>query len=317
MRYWLPCAAALSVAALAASAWARWDAAPPGQPNRSVQAFRTIRPAPPGGQDAVAQASLGEALFADKRLSGGGRRACSSCHDLDTNGASGQSRDVAPDGRALAFNTPTVFNAAASFRLNWEGGVRDLETQARRSIENPTIMGGDVRQAAARLRRDPAMVRRFRIAFGRDPNAVDLVRALARYEATLVTPDARFDRYLRGELGALSAQEQRGYRLFQSVGCSSCHQGVNIGGNLYQPSGVFHTLVDPTAPTMRVPSLRNVAATAPYFHDGSAETLRDAIAAMGRAQLNRVLTAQQIDDIAAFLRTLTGRHRGKAVTAAR
>ena len=309
--------AALATGALAVSAWAERDPAPTRHLDEARRTFRAIRAPAPGGPDAVAQAALGEALFVDARLSGGGRRSCASCHDLDSNGASARARDLAPDGRALAFNTPTVFNAAASFRLNWEGRVRSLETQARRSIENPMIMAGNPRQVAARLRSDPAMVSRFRAAYGRDPNDVDLVRALARFETTLVTPEARFDRYLRGDKDALDAQEQRGYRLFQAAGCSSCHQGVNIGGNLYQRSGVFHTLVDPQAPVMRVPSLRNVAETAPYFHDGSARTLQDAIKAMGRAQLNRVLAPDQVEDIAAFLRTLTGRHRGRAVRAAR
>lgn len=303
-------ASILGAAALAATAWAHLDLSPT---RGSTSAFKAMPAASAGDRASQAQTRLGRVLFADVRLSEDGRRSCATCHDLETNGASPRARDLSPDGRELAFNTPTVFNAAASFRLNWEGRFRTLESQARRSIENPTIMGGDARKAAERLRGDPAMVRRFRAAFGRDPNDADIVRALARFESTLLTPDARFDRYLRGDPEALDVQEQRGYRLFQSAGCSSCHQGINVGGNLYQRSGVFHTLTDPRAPIMRVPSLRNVAATAPYFHDGSARTLEDAIRAMGRAQLNRVLTPSQVDDIAAFLRTLTGRYEGQAV----
>lgn len=305
----------MALAALAANAWAWWDRSPSVDRAPSTSAFKPIGHDRSGDPRSQAQAGLGEILFSDSRLSGDERRSCMTCHDLATNGASARKRDLAPDGRPLTFNTPTIFNAGASFRLNWEGSFRSLESQARRSIENPMIMGGDPRRVAARLRGDAAMVRRFRTAFGRDPNDEDLVRALARFEATLVTPDAPFDRYLRGEPGALNAREERGYRLFQSAGCSSCHQGVNIGGNLYQRSGVFHTLTDPRAPMMRVPSLRNVATTAPYFHDGSAETLEEAIKAMGRAQLNRVLTPDQVDDIAAFLRSLTGRHRGRPLRA--
>ncbi|SFI53851.1 cytochrome-c peroxidase [Caulobacter sp. UNC279MFTsu5.1] len=300
-------------AAVAADAWPRDDAETMVR-HETGQAFRPVATKVLSRREA-AQARLGEALFADPRLSGKGTRACVSCHDLATNGASARANDLAPDGRALAFNTPTVFNAATSFRLNWEGRFRSLETQARRSIENPAIMGGDPGVVASRLGADPAIRSQFVAAFGRDPNAEDVAAALARFETTLITPDARFDRYLRGDTAALEPQALRGYRLFQSAGCSSCHQGVNIGGNLFQRSGVFHTLTDPRAPIMRVPSLRNVETTAPYFHDGSARTLEDAIRAMGRSQLNRVLTPAQVDDIAAFLRSLTGQYRGRSVRA--
>lgn len=257
---------------------------------------------------------LGEALFADPRLSGDARRACVSCHDVASNGASTLARDATPDGGRLAVNTPTVFNAASNFRLNWTGASRSLAEQARASIQNPSIMNGDLVEAARRLGADPHAVRQFRAAYQRDPNPDDILRALARYESTLRTPNSRFDRYLQGEKGALSASEQRGYRLFQSAGCSSCHQGANLGGNLFQRSGVFHPLAKTGSPTLRVPSLRNVAATAPYFHDGSAATLEEAVHAMGRAQLNRVLSDGQAADIAAFLRTLTGDYRGRPVT---
>src|SRR5262249_5575781 len=151
---------------------------------------------------------------------------------------------------------------------------------------------------------------------GRLPDARNIVDAIATFERTLLTPDSRFDRWLRGDASALSAREMSGYRLFKSLGCASCHQGVNVGGNLFQRHGIFHPLASPRPEILRVPSLRNVAATAPYFHDGSAPTLDDAVRKMGLAQLNASLTDQQVKDIVAYLGTLTGSFRGKRVGAA-
>ena len=130
-----------------------------------------------------------------------------------------------------------------------------------------------------------------------------------------MTPDSRFDRWLRGETTALTAQEREGYEDFKAYGCVSCHQGVNVGGNLKQRSGVFRPLTANQSPLLRVPSLRNIATTAPYFHDGSAPTLRVAVGRMARAQLDRTLSEQQLDAVVAFLRTLTGQYGGRPVTA--
>jgi cytochrome c peroxidase len=256
-------------------------------------------------------------LFADPRLSGSGKRACASCHDLATNGADGRGRGLATDGTDLPINTLTVFNAALSFRNNWAGDRRSLEDQAAASINNPRIMGGDLDLAAKRLRADPAMIQAFARAYGGPPDGTRVVDALATFERTLVTPNSRFDAWLRGDDAALSASELQGYQLFKSVGCVSCHQGVNLGGNLFQWSGVFHPVTGAEARRLRVPSLHNVAATAPYFHDGSAATLEAAIRTMGKAQLDRTLTDEQIAQIAAFLRAQTGQYRGRPVTARR
>ncbi len=139
--------------------------------------------------------------------------------------------------------------------------------------------------------------------------------ALVSFERTLVTPGSRFDRWLAGDVAALSMEELDGYRLFKSLGCASCHQGVNIGGNLFERHGVFHPLASPKPEILRVPSLRNVATTPPYFHDGSAQTLDDAVRKMGLAQLNSTLTDQQVQAIVAYLQTLTGDYRGTPVGA--
>jgi cytochrome c peroxidase len=260
--------------------------------------------------------ALGELLFQDSRLSHDGTRACSSCHDTHSNGASGNRRDTAPDGSELLFNTATVFNAALSFRLNWEGNFRTLEAQAEASLDNPGVMATSVNEVVRRLNADPEMMHRFAEAYGHGPDRESLLDAIATYERSLLTPGSRFDRWLDGDSEALSTAERNGYQLFKSLGCSSCHQGVNVGGNLYERHGIFHPLASPKPEVLRVPSLRNVATTPPYFHDGSAPTLSEAVRRMASAQLDRTLSDQQIDAIVAFLNTLTGTYRARSVSEA-
>lgn len=213
----------------------------------------------------------------------------------------------------MALNTPTVFNASLNFRLNWEGNFRSLEEGGENSLRNPAIMASSADEVVNKLRADPEIVRQFRDAYGKEPDAVALLDAIATYERSLVTPGSRFDRWLAGEADAITAEELSGYQDFKSLGCVTCHQGVNVGGNLFQRHGVFHPLGSPEPVLLRVPSLRNVATTAPYFHDGSAPTLPEAVKAMGIAQLDRVLTDQQIAGIVAFLNTLTGTYGGQIV----
>lgn len=274
-----------------------------------------ITPIPPAPAADPLKLALGESLFGDPRLSRDGQRSCSSCHDTGTNGADRNARDTTPDGSPQRFNTSTVFNAALSFRLNWAGGFRTLEAQAAASIESPDTMGTTIDDVLGRLRDDPGMVARFREAYGTGPDRGSLLDAIAIFERSLVTPDSPFDRWLGGDSAALTTAEQDGYRLFKSLGCVSCHQGVNIGGNLFQRHGIFHPLASPDPEILRVPSLRNIATTAPYFHDGSAATLDDAVRNMALAQLDRTLSDQQVTAIIAFLRSLTGTYKGHPVTA--
>jgi cytochrome c peroxidase len=261
----------------------------------------------------AAKVDLGEQLFRDRRLSHDSQRSCESCHDLESNGASGAVVSTLPNGNDGAFNTLTVFNAALNFRYNWAGGFRTLEAQAAASIENPRVMATSIDDVVARLKADPETVRMFAAVYDQEPNHENLLNAIAAFERSLLTPDSRFDRWLGGDTSALSAQEFEGYRLFKALGCVSCHQGVNIGGNLFARNGVFRRLASPEPEMLRVPSLRNVGVTAPYFHDGSAPTLEHAIRRMGSAQLNSTLTDQQIAAIASYLRTLTGNFRGHPV----
>lgn len=253
--------------------------------------------------------ALGERLFSDPRLSADGKLSCSSCHDLRINGA----RSNAAHGGASGFDTPTIFNASLNFRLNWEGNFRSLSSQAEWSLENPVNLRTTVDEVVRKLNADAGVVRDFRAAYGRPPDRDNFLDALVTFERSLLTPGSRFDRWLGGDGSALSATELEGYRLFKSFGCSSCHQGVNVGGNLFERQGVFRQLVAGPPDTVRVPSLRNVATTAPYFHDGSAATLEDAVKRMAAAQLDRTLTEQQVASLVAFLRTLTGNYRGSPV----
>ena len=256
---------------------------------------------------------LGELLFSDRRLSHNNTHSCSSCHDIQTNGASANALDLTPEGQPNALNTLTVFNASLSFRLNWEGKFRSLEEQAEQVLRSSAIMGSSADEVVSKLRADPEAVRQFRDAYGREPDVSALLDAIATYERTLVTPGSRFDRWLAGESDAITPDELSGYQLFKSLGCITCHQGVNVGGNLFQRQGIFHPLGSSEPAMVRVPSLRNVATTPPYFHDGSAATLPEAVRLMGLAQLDRVLTDQQIAAIVAFLNTLTGTYRDQAI----
>jgi cytochrome c peroxidase len=274
-----------------------------------------ITPVPPPPSADPLKLALGERLFADPRLSGDGSRACTSCHDIRTNGADSSRRDKALDGSEL-LNTPTVFNAALSFRLDWEGDFRTLEAQAEAALENQRAMGRSIDEVLEKLSADPEMRHQFEAAYGHAPDRTSLLDAIATYERSLVTPGSRFDRWLDGDAAALSAEEQNGYQLFKSVGCISCHQGANVGGNLFERHGIFRPLASPKPEILRVPSLRNVATTPPYFHDGSAPTLHEAVRRMANAQLDRRLSDQQIDAIVAFLNTLTGTYRGAPVVAA-
>jgi cytochrome c peroxidase len=275
-----------------------------------------ITPIPPPPAADPQKLALGERLFGDTRLSADGTLACSSCHDLQTNGASSDSSNAAHDPSKHPFNTLTVFNAALSFRLNWEGNFRALDAHVESSLENPVNMRTSVAEVVAKLNADPEMVQQFRAAYGQAPDRAGFLDALTTFERSLLTPESRFDRWLGGDRSALSDEELNGYQLFKSLGCSSCHQGVNVGGNLFQRQGIFRRLASPKPEIVRVPSLRNVAATPPYFHDGSEPNLGDAVRKMAAAQLDRTLSDQQVDNIVGFLRTLTGSYRGRPVAGA-
>jgi cytochrome c peroxidase len=177
-------------------------------------------------------------------------------------------------------------------------------------------MATSVDEVLIRLNADAEVTNEFAAAYGHAPDRASLLDAIATFERSLLTPGGRFDRWLEGDTGALTDEELSGYQLFKSFGCISCHQGVNVGGNLYQRHGIFHPLGSPQPEILRVPSLRNVATLAPYFHDGNAPTLEDAVRKMALAQLDRTMSDEQVAAIVVFLKTLTGTFRGAPVTAA-
>jgi cytochrome c peroxidase len=295
-------------------------AASPAVSQSPAPAMRTgqepITPIPAAPAQDSRRLALGERLFADRRLSRDDTRSCRSCHDIQRNGASANAHDVTPEGGPIALNTPTVFNVALNFRLNWEGNYRQLERELEQTLRNPATMASSAEVAAGKLRADPETARQFREAYGREPDATALLDAIATYLRSLVTPGSRFDLWLAGDADAITPAELSGYQLFKSLGCIACHQGVNVGGNLFQRHGIFHPIGSVEPALVRVPSLRNVATTAPYFHDGSAPNLSEAVKTMGIAQLDRRLTETQIAAIVTFLGTLTGNYRGRPIAPA-
>jgi len=291
----------------------------PAAPRPVTALFADEQPITPIPQPPAAdpqKLALGERLFDDRRLSADGSRACSSCHDTGTNGADGKRRDLSFDKFELQFNTSTIFNAALSFRFGWDGRFRTLESEAAATIENQAVMGAKLDDVLRRLSADPEMAHRFEQAYGHAPDRASLIDAITTYERSLLTPGSRFDRWLGGDSAALSADEQTGYQLFKTLGCISCHQGMNVGGNLFERYGIFDPNLSPKREMLRVPSLRNVAVTPPYFHDGRVATLDEAVRKMGKAQLNQTLSDQQVNAIVAFLGSLTGNYRGRPLTPA-
>lgn len=270
---------------------------------------------------------LGEKLFADTRLSADQRVSCLSCHRLNLGGADRQTRSIGANGVQTQVNTPTVFNVAYNFRFNWNGRFETLEAQIESLVQN--VMEISWGQIIIRLQQAPDYVQLFNAIYFDGITSPNVIDAIAVYEQSLNTPNSRFDQFLRGDYTALTVEEQEGYRFFKSYGCVSCHQGVNVGGNLFQRFGVignYFTDRGNITPAdygrynvtgsendrfvFRVPSLRNVAITPPYFHDGTAQTLEQAIAIMAKYQLGRPLPPEHVQRIAQFLNTLTGEAPG-------
>jgi cytochrome c peroxidase len=276
--------------------------------------------------------ALGERLFADPALSADGTIACASCHSLATGGVDNRKASIGVGGAVGVINAPTVFNAALNFAQFWNGRAATLEEQAGGPLTAPAEMGSTWPAIVATLRSDPSYVTAFAAAYPDGVTEAAVRDALATFERSLLTPDAPFDRYLRGDAAAITPRARAGYRHFVELGCVACHQGAGVGGNMYQRFGVmgdyFADRGDPTEVDLgrflvtgdeadehvfKVPSLRNVARTAPYFHDGTAQTLDDAVHTMAEYQLGRELTDDEVLDIVAFLESLTGTYRGKTL----
>lgn len=295
-----------------------------------AQVGEPIQPLPLHTPLDTAKVALGERLFTDKRLSRDNTVACASCHNLAKGGADGLATAIGIGGAKGPINTPTVFNSGYHFRQFWDGRAASLEEQAAGPVHNPKEMGSNWAEVLVKLSKDEALVAQMKQSYPDGLQAASIQDAIATYERSLVTPNARIDRYLRGDKTALSSDELRGYQLFKAYGCVACHQGVNVGGNMFQTFGVmgdyFAKRGNPTEADLgrynvtkresdkhvfKVPSLRNVALTAPYFHDGSAKTLGDAVDVMFKFQLGRPASAQDKDLIVKFLHTLSGELHGK------
>jgi len=304
---------------------------PPAPPAAALQ--EPILPLPLSLALDPPRVALGARLFADVRLSHDNTRACTTCHPLERGGMDGRPRALAASGTLPLRNTPTIFNVGLNASLNWDGSAPTLEAHAELVLLSPNLMQTTWPELLAKLQADADYVTNFKTAYAAGLTPTTVVDALASFERSLLTPNAPFDRYLRGERQALTAPQQQGYRLFKSYGCVTCHQGINIGGNMYQKFGVFVetgarsptevvdlgryaiTKVPRDRTVFRVPSLRNVAVTAPYFHDGRARSLADAVETMARVQLGRTLTHEETDVLVQFLYTLTGEYQGRPVTA--
>jgi cytochrome c peroxidase len=301
----------------------------------SLRAEEPISPIPIAHDEDPLRVDLGRRLFSDEHLSRNNTFSCASCHPLNGAGVEKRPRAIGADGKTLLRNTPTIFNLRFNLYLNWDGAHETLQRHTEAVLKNPALMDSKVEELVTKLNEIPVYYGDFRKAYPQGLDKSSLIDAIVTYERSLTTPNARFDRYLNGEVSAITADELRGYQLFKSNGCIACHQGTNVGGNLLQRFGVFaspqslgtegdgtdfgrfRVSKDPSDKgVFRVPSLRNVTLTGPYFHDGRTNTLEEAIWVMARAQLGRVLSGEDIRLIAAFLGTLTGEFEGKLLSTA-
>lgn len=295
-----------------------------------AQSEEPIRPIPLTVKLDAKKVALGDKLFHDKRLSKDNTLACASCHSLERGGVDGGVGSTGIGGAKGPINAPTVFNSGFNFRQFWDGRASSLEEQAAGPIHNPKEMGSNWAEVLGKLSQDAAFVASFKESYPDGLQPKNIQDAIATFERSLITPNSRFDKYLRGDKAALKDDELRGYQLFKNYGCVACHQGVNVGGNMYQVFGVmgdyfarrgsvteadlgrFNVTKNEADKNMfKVPTLRNVALTAPYFHDGSAKTLNDAVDVMFKFQLGRAAPQQDKELIVKFLRTLTGEYRGQ------
>ncbi len=316
-------------------------------PFQALQPLPGQPPIPRDNPMSRAKVALGQQLFFDPRLSVTGTHSCNTCHNVMAGGEDGRAVSIGVNGKVGTRGAPTVWNAAFSTVLYRDGRAVSLEDQVKTHLLGATEMGMPSEQAVVtRIAAIPGYVSQFARVFGGESaresraNAVsytNIAKAIAAYERTLITPDSPYDRYLRGDKKAISAQAKRGLKEFEEVQCLSCHFWVNLAGPVpglaFQMGEGFYELfpnytgssydqqyqladdlgrynvtgIESDRRMWRVMSLRNVAVTAPYFHNGTVKTLDEAVRVMGKTQLNKALTDQQVQDITAFLNTLTGK----------
>jgi cytochrome c peroxidase len=286
-----------------------------------AQAVEPISPIEPPADVDGAKAELGKQLFFDPRLSKSGFLSCNSCHNLSMGGSDNLPSSVGHGWQQGPINSPTVLNASYNVAQFWDGRAGDLQEQAAGPIANPKEMALPHDLALEIIASIPGYVDAFAAAYGDEAVTLERVtETIAEFERTLVTPGAPFDRWLEGDESALSEEEKAGYALFKDSGCTACHNGPAVGGGMFQKMGLIqpyetdnpaqgrYALTGNEGDRMvfKVPTLRNVELTYPYFHDGGAETLDEAVRVMGRLQLGREFIDSEVAQLVAFLKTLTG-----------
>ena len=280
-----------------------------------------ISPIKPAANINLGQVDLGKKLYFDPRLSKSGFISCNSCHNLSLGGTDNIPTSIGDKWQQGPINAPTVLNSSLNLAQFWDGRAADLKAQAGGPIANPGEMGFTHDLAIGGVQSIPGYARECKQVCGKDKIEIaDVTAAIAEFEKTLVTPNSRFDQWLLGKTDALSADELAGYTLFKNSGCVACHNGEAVGGNSFQKLGIVEpykttssaegrvgvTGADADRFNFKVPTLRNVELTYPYFHDGAANTLAEAVDIMGRLQLGIKFSKTDNQKIVAFLKTLTG-----------
>lgn len=296
---------------------------------KAQKAFKAVpasAPALKANPASPARVELGKMLFFDPRLSSSWLISCNTCHNLALGGVDILETSIGHGWQKGPRNSPTVLNAVFNVAQFWDGRAKDLKEQAMGPVQAAVEMNSTPDRTVRTLRSIPAYVELFGKAFPGEQQPVsfeNMARAIEVFEATLLTPQSRFDQYLAGKSDAISGEEQKGLQMFMTKGCVSCHNGVNLGGTGYFPFGVIERpgsdILPPTDKgrfevtrtasdeyVFKSPSLRNIELTAPYFHSGKVWDLRQAVAVMGSAQLGATLNTGETEAIVAFLKTLTG-----------
>lgn len=298
--------------------------------NEVVQSYdgAAIKPLPLNQQLPQQIVALGEKLFHDPILSVNNSVSCATCHQLEFGGDDNLPVAVGVNGQTGSLNSPSVFNSAFNQSQFWDGRSDTLAEQIEGPIHNPREMANNWPNVINKLTNNDYYQRLFKQSFDDGITRQNIISALVTFERSLVASNSKFDQYLRGFDDALTAEQKQGWQLFQDFGCISCHQGINIGGNMFQKLGIFKpyfskshtpadlgrynvTFLEQDRFVFKVPSLRNVAVTAPYFHDGKVKNLADAIDIMAQYQLGISLSEQDNQAIQAFLASLTGEWKGK------
>jgi cytochrome c peroxidase len=298
-------------------------------PPETVTGDRPIEPIPKSPELNADKVKLGDRLYRDPQLSKNNLVSCASCHTLDRGGTDRRTRSVGVNGAVGLVNAPTVFNSSLHFKQFWDGRAESLEAQIDGPINNPIEMGSSWPEVVEKLQKSSEYIALFKQVYPDGITGNNIKNAIATYEQSLNTPDSPFDRFLQGDDNALNANQKQGYQNFKDYGCVSCHQGILLGGNMFQKFGVFGDYFQDRGQitkadygrfnvtnksedrfVFKVPSLRNVELTSPYFHDGSAATLDQAVKVMVKYQLGREAPQQDIDAIVEFLTTLTGQTPG-------